>query len=327
MNEAQAETPKPAPGRPANGGNGDQPIDDVPMYRRKRVLLPLSILFLAAIGGGWYWYVQNFLSVATDDALVDANRVTISAKLLGRIVALKADEGDTVQQGDTLVRLDDVDLRAQLARAEASIRSLTRSAEIASINLAKAQDDFDRIDKQFKGQIVSQEQYNHAESARRLAGAQSDMAAAQIAMAQADLTIVKTQLGNTVIVAPFGGVIAKRWALAGDVVSPGQAIFSMFDHRHVWVTANYEETKLRSIRPGLPVQITVDAFPGTIIRGKVLSIGQSTVSQFSLIPAGNASGNFTKVTQRVPVKIALDAPARGFSLLPGLSVSTRIFPR
>lgn len=327
MNTVKPETPKPVSVQPPFGGNGDQPIDDVPMYRRKRVLLPMSILLLAVIGGGWYWYVQHFLSVATDDAYIDANRVTISAKLLGRIVALKADEGDTVRQGDTLVRLDDVDLRAQLARAEASIRYLTRSAEIASVNLAKAQDDFDRIDKQFKGQIVSQEQYNHAESARRLATAQSDMAASQIVTAQADLTIVKTQLANAVIIAPFGGVIAKRWALAGDVVSPGQAIFSMYDHLHVWVTANYEETKLRAIRPGLPVQITVDAFPGIVIRGKVLNIGQSTVSQFSLIPAGNASGNFTKVTQRVPVKIAIDAPVRGISLLPGLSVYTRIFPR
>ncbi len=327
MNTAKPETPKPLFQQPPYGGNGDQSIDDVPMFRRKRVVLPLGVLFLAVIGGGWYWYVEHFLSVATDDAYIDANRVTISAKLLGRIVALKADEGDTVQQGDTLVRLDDVDLRAQLARAEASIRYLTRSAEIASVNLAKAQDDFDRIDKQFKGQIVSQEQYNHAESARRLAEAQSDMAASQIATAQADRAIVKAQLANTVIVAPFGGVIARRWTLAGDVVSPGQAIFSMFDHRHIWVTANFEETKLRSIRPGLPAQITVDAFPGTVLHGKVLSIGQSTASQFSLIPAGNVSGNFTKITQRVPVKISVHAPAHGISLLPGLSVYARIFPR
>ena len=119
MNTVKPETPKPVSEQPPFGGNGDQPIDDVPMYRRKRVLLPMSILLLAVIGGGWYWYVQHFLSVATDDAYIDANRVTISAKLLGRIVALKADEGDTVRQGDTLVRLDDVDLRAQLARAEA----------------------------------------------------------------------------------------------------------------------------------------------------------------------------------------------------------------
>jgi membrane fusion protein (multidrug efflux system) len=331
MNSARPETknivPPQSQSSSAQNGSDDQPIDDVPMFRRKRVLLPFSILFLAVIGGAWYWYVQHFLSVATDDASVDANRVTISAKLLGRIVALKADEGDTVQQGDTLVRLDDVDLRAQLARAEASIRYLTRSAEIASVNLAKAMDDFDRIDKQFKGQIVSQEQYNHAESARRLAEAQNDMAESQIATAQADCAIVKTQLANTILIAPFGGVIAKRWALAGDVVSPGQAIFSMFDHRHLWVTANYEETKLRSIRPGLSARVTVDAFPGTVLRGKVLSIGQSTASLFSLIPAGNAAGNFTKITQRVPVKISVDAPAHGISLLPGLSVYVRIFPR
>jgi len=223
--------------------------------------------------------------------------------------------------------LDDADLRAQLAKAEAAVRLITRSVEISSVNKAKALDDFERVEKQFKGQIVSQEQFNHAENAKKLAEAQIDRDQAQIATAQADLAIVKTQLANTVITAPISGVIARRWVLSGDVVSPGQAIFSMFDNKHVWVTANFEETKLRAIRPAMRVDVSVDAFPGKAMDGSVETIGWSTASQFSLIPPSNASGNFTKVTQRVPVKIAVVKIPVGVTLLPGLSAYVRVFPK
>ena len=331
MNAPSSQTPRADwPQRPPNAGNdaanGDEPIDDVPMFKRKRVIIPLFLLVVGMTAAVIVWYFQRFSSVATDDAFVEAYRATISSRILGRITLLKYDEGDTVRAGDTLVKLDDADLRAQLAKAEASLRLITRSVEISSVNKAKAIDDYDRMEKQFKSQIVSQEQFNHAENARKLAEAQIDRDEAQVAAAQADLAIVKTQLSNTLIVAPFSGVIARRWVLSGDVVSPAQAIFSMFDNKHVWVTANYEETKLRSIRPGMRAHITIDAFPGQTLSGTVESIGMSTASQFSLIPPGNASGNFTKVTQRIPVKIGVASCPAAVSLLPGLSAYVRIFP-
>ena len=310
-----------APAGPAK----DQPIDDVPIFKRKRAIIPLFITLLVVIVGGWYWYMQRIAFIATDDAFIDADRATISSKMLGRIATLTLDEGDTVHQGDTIVRLDNADLLAQEKKAEAQIRYLTRSAQIAGVNLDKAKDDYERTEKQFKSQIVSQEQYNHAENARKLQEAQEEMAFSQITTAQADLAIVKTQLGNTFITAPFSGVIAKRWVLAGDVVQPGQAIFSMYDCDHAWISANFEETKLRRIHPGSHVQITVDAYPDLVLKGSVLSIGKSTAAQFSLIPPNNASGNFTKITQRVPVKISLDNQAKNKDmLLPGLSAFVRI---
>ncbi len=329
---ASSQPPKPQwPQPPQNANpapaNGDQSVGDVPMFKRKRVIIPLFLLIVGLVAAVCVWYVARFSSVATDDAFVEAYRATISSKILGRITMLKYDEGDTVRAGDTIVKLDDADLRAQLAKAEASLRIITRTVEISSVNKAKALDDYDRIEKQFKSQIVSQEQFNHAENARRFAEAQIDRDEAQVAGAKADLAIVNTQLANTVITAPFSGIIARRWVLNHDVVSPGQAIYSMFDNKHVWVTANYEETKLRTIRPGMRVEISIDAFPGQRIVGKVESIGRSTASEFSLIPASNASGNFTKVTQRVPVKIALESNPAAVSLLPGLSAYTRIFPK
>ena len=316
----------PPGGMQAPGNGGDQSIDDVPLFKRKRVLIPFAILLVAAVAAGWIWYVRQNTFVGTDDAYIDSNRATISSRMLGRITFLGADEGDSVKAGDTLVKLDDIDLRAQLMKAEASYRYLTRNVEISTVNKARALDDYERVEKQFKSQIIPQEQFSHADNARKLAEAQNDVATAQIATALADLAIVKAQLANTVIIAPFSGVIAKRWVLTGDVISPGQAIFSLFDKNHIWVTANYEETKLRNIHPGQNVQITLDAFPGIALQGKVLTLGRSTASQFSLIPAGNASGNFTKVTQRVPVKLSIE-PAPGVALLPGLSASVRVYIR
>jgi membrane fusion protein, multidrug efflux system len=315
--------PLPTGGMPPASSNGDQLIDDVPMFKRKRVLIPFALLLVASVAATWFWYVRQNTFIGTDDASIDSNRATISSRLLGRIVSLGADEGGSVKAGDTLVKLDDIDLKAQLLKAEASYRFLTRNVEISIVNKARALDDYERVAKQFKSQIIPQEQFSHADNARKLAEAQNDVATAQIATALADLAIVKAQLASTVILAPFSGVIAKRWVLTGDVVSAGQAIFSLFDKNHVWVTANYEETKLRKIKPGQNVAIVLDAFPGVTLQGKVLTIGRSTASQFSLIPAGNASGNFTKVTQRVPIRLSIE-PAASVLLLPGLSASVRI---
>ena len=216
---------------PSAQGGADQAIEETPMFQRKRVLVPLLLAVAVVIAGGWYWYVHNYSFVGTDDAYIDANRLSVSTKIMGRIVKLGADEGDTVKQGDTLIKLDDSDLLPQLAKAEASVRYYTRSSEVSSVNLEKARDDFARSDKQFKGQIVTQEQYNHSQNALKLAEAQADLTQSQIATSQADVNIIKTQLGNTVIIAPFTGVIAKRWVMQGDVVQPGQTVFSMYDYQ------------------------------------------------------------------------------------------------
>jgi membrane fusion protein (multidrug efflux system) len=128
------------------------------------------------------------------------------------------------------------------------------------------------------------------------------------------------------------GIIGKRWVLKGDVVQPGQPIYSVFDLKNLWVTADLEETKLGSIKNGDSVEISVDAYPDQKFAGKVYLIGSNTASQFSLIPPANASGNFTKVTQRVPVKISVQPvdingnPMQNekIKLLPGMSVEIKI---
>jgi membrane fusion protein (multidrug efflux system) len=120
------------------------------------------------------------------------------------------------------------------------------------------------------------------------------------------------------------GVVSKRWLTSGEVVQPGQAILTVHDVDNVWVTAHFEETKLSQLDLDIPVNISVDAHPGKTFAGKVISIGRSTSGLFSLIPPNNAAGNFTKITQRIPIRISLDRDGSSEALLPGMSVTVRI---
>jgi membrane fusion protein (multidrug efflux system) len=310
-------------------GEGDESIAEVPLFRKKRVLIPLFLLIIVAAVGAWYWYVNLREFDSTDDAYVDGNRVSISSKMLGRIIQLTVDEGDSVKPGQVIVRLDDSDLRAQDEQAKAALAYARETVTLAKVNVDKAQDDYQRAKIQFNGNIIPKEQYDHAQKSMQAAQAQYSIALAQVGTARAQLGVVQTQLLNTTIAAPFDGVVSKRWVMAGDVVQPGQPIFSIYDLQHLWVTANFEETKLASLRLNDPVEISVDAYPDSHFEGKVIQLGANTASQFSLIPPNNASGNFTKVTQRVPVKISIeDADSSGQSrspqLLPGMSVEVKV---
>jgi membrane fusion protein (multidrug efflux system) len=305
----------------------DEDIDQVPLFRRKRVVIPVFLFIVGAAIVAWYWYMNYRGYDSTDDAYIDGNRVSISSKMLGRIAELGADEGDTVKAGDTLVVLDDTDLRAQEKQAQAALVSAEENVKLAAVNLSKAEDDYKRAQSQYAGKVIPQDQFDHALKAVEAARAQQAIAVAQVGSAKAQLGVVETNLQNTVITSPMDGVVAKRWLLTGDVAQPGQPIFAVYDVKHVWVTANFEETKMRSLAIGAPVEINVDAYPKRRFTGRVFQLGTNTAAQFSLIPPNNASGNFTKITQRVPVKISIDEPADPadrVALLPGMSVEVKV---
>lgn len=298
--------------------------------RARRYIIVVFILFIIAaiVFGYWYFFLRGVVS--TDDAYIDANPVTVSSKIPGRIVMLAVDDGDSVAQGQLLVQLDDSDLLAQKAQAEAALQYVKANVPLAKVNLDKAQDDYNRAQIQFKGGVITQERYDHANKALEAAKAQYQIAQDQVKSSQAQLDVIETQLQNTRIQAPSPGVVAKKWVMPGDVVQPAQPIYTIYNLRDVWITANFEETKIRKIALGDSVSISVDAYPGRKFAGKVILFGAAAASQFSLIPPNNASGNFTKVTQRVPVRISLDSlPAAhnsGSSLLPGMSVTVKIRP-
>ena len=217
-------------------------------------------------------------------------------------------------RSEVLVRIDDYDLRAQETQAKASL-------EYAARNLEKAQEDYERAKSQFSSSVITREQNDHAKKALELASAQNSIASAQ-------LGVVRTQLTNTIISAPMDGVVSKKWAMPCDVVQISQPIFTIYDIDNLWVTANLEETRYSQIKIGDEVHIYVDSYSGKRFNGKVIQLGANTASEFSLIPPNNASGNFTKVTQRIPVKISIDAGSikkqYGAVLLPGMSAEVRL---
>ncbi|MGA7161802.1 MAG: HlyD family secretion protein [Bacteroidota bacterium] len=314
----------------SKNGNGDEEsIESVPLYRNFKIVIPLFIVVFGIAFVTWQYYINTRDFISTDDAYIDGNRVSISSKMLGRIDQLLVDEADTVREGEVLVKLDDSDLRAQEDQAKASLALAQENISLAEVNLDKAQTDFLRDSTQFKGNIIPKEQFDHSKSEYESAKARSSIAKAQAFAAKTQLGIIETQLQNTIITSPMNGIVSKRWALAGDVVQPGESIFSVYDLKNIWVTANLEETSLEALRSSDKVEITVDSYPDIKFSGSVFQIGSNTASQFSLIPPNNASGNFTKVTQRVPVKISIERTAaagsqRHIDLLPGMSVEIKV---
>jgi membrane fusion protein, multidrug efflux system len=313
---------------PNTDADASEGIESVPLYRKRRVVIPVTLVIILALAGAWYWYVNLRDFVSTDDAYIDQNRVSISSKILGRVSVLTVDEGDTVTQGEILVQLDETDLLAQKEQAVASLRFSEESVNLAKVNLARAQDDYSRAEQQFKDAVITKEQYDHARSALEAARAENSIALSRIGTARAQVRVVQAQLENCSVASPVDGKVAKRWVLRGDVVQPGQPVFSVYDRKEIWVTANLEETNLHAVRLDQPVTIAVDGYPARTFSGRVFQIGSSTAAQFSLIPPSNASGNFTKITQRVPVKISIteerSAGTQPIELLPGMSVEVRI---
>ncbi len=307
-----------------NQGNSDLVETTLP---RKKLgwIIALIVLIVAGIVG-WMIYRNSLGFISTDNAFIDANRMTVSAKILGRIAELSMKEGDPVSYGQILVKLDDSDLKAQLEQAKTAIVLASENIKLAKVSEARAEEDLLRSEKLSKDNAITREQLDHANKELEAAHARNAIAIAQENSAKSQLNVVETQLKNTTVVSQMSGIVAKRWLLPGDVVQPGQAIYSLYDLENVWVTANFEETKLHSIKLDVTAEMMLDAFPGIVWHGKVYQLGSNTASQFSLIPPNNASGNFTKVTQRVPVKISIEHENNSTDrrLLPGMSVEVKL---
>jgi membrane fusion protein (multidrug efflux system) len=321
------------------------------------VYIPLGIVIIAVLTGAFYWYRDYSRYITTDDARIDADNITISSKMLGRIVAVYAQEGDVVEKGKLLAEIDSSDLNAQrnqalalrvqaltiLSQANAKYASDLQGLKIVEINLERAKEDLERAKKQSEGGVITEEQYDHITKAYEAASAQVNASKALIVVSQtqinsasaavetanAQINVLDTQLKNTRLWSPANGVIAKRWLLPGDIIQPGQSAFTLTDDSRKWVICFLEETKIHSVMDGQDVKFTIDAFPDVKFHGKVFLTGTSTASVFSLIPANNASGNFTKVTQRIPLRISIDSADNGkdissFNILPGMSAVVKI---
>jgi membrane fusion protein (multidrug efflux system) len=280
--------------------------------------LILLVLLGVGITFGTIWILNSIKYVSTDDAAIDGDHVNVSTKMLGRIASVMVAEGTEVEARQLLVLLDDVDLRAQETQAASSLNYARENLVLARVNLDKTRDDFNRTNTLFKGGAATREQYDHASRALETANAQYSIAQAQIDTANAQLRVIEAQLLNTRITAPISGTVAKKPLMPGELVQPGQTILSINDLQHLWVTANFEETKIGRIRVDDPVKITVDAYASYPFTGRVVQIGAA------IVPPPFSIGEFTKSTQRIPTKIELENNTEDMVLLPGMSVEVKI---
>ena len=302
--------------------------DEKPKKKSSGTLFVIIIFFLAVAGGGAYYVLRGMKGhESTDDAALYSDQVVVSAEILGRVTEMYAAEGDKVTKGQVIVKLDDSTLKTQENQAKANAEYVAQNVTLNQAKLDQAQEDFDRATVQLQRKIIPQEQFDHLKQALAAARATYNIGLVQEKVAATQLGAVETSLAHTIVSAPSSGVVARKWTMPGDVVQPAQSIYTLYDLEKVWVQANFKETQVGDLKPGDRVTITVDAFPGRKFGGKVESIGAATAASFALIPSDNTSGNFTKVTQRVPVKIAFDAFASGAAnprLLPGMSAEVLV---
>ena len=341
--------PSQHPGR--DGGDPPELAEGGEVRRGRRRPIAYGVLGLVRVALG-YGGVRRLLwgrtHESTDNAQVDGHIVPILPKVGGFVAQVRVEDNQPVKTGDTLVVLDDADFRARLAQTEAgyqaalaSVSSNTRVGQAeaairqAEANAQKAHADLERLRPLAERDIVSKQQLDAARAAATAADAQ--VSATQAALAAADARVAGAraardeaalQLSYTRITAPMSGVVSKKNVEMGELVQAGQPLMSVVPLSDVWVVANFKETQIEGVTPGDPADITVDAYPGLHVAGHVESLSPATGAKFSLLPPDNATGNFTKVVQRVPVRIRLDRPNDPERpLRPGMSVEVTVTTR
>ena len=330
--------------RPAPRASAPAPAPP-PRSSRRTVFMIMGVILLGLVifGVRKWWFGRSHVS--TDNAQVDGHIVPVLPKVGGYVVEVRVDENRAVKAGDTLVVLDDRDFRARLAQTEADLAALlatvssrTRVGQAeaavaqAQANASKARADLARMEPLAAQNIVSQQQLDAARAAA--AAAEAQLAAAQAMLVGADARVAASraardqaalQLSYTRIITPSAGIVSKKAVELGQLVQPGQPLMTVVPLEDVWVTANLKETETADVTPGDSADITVDAYKGMHVRGHVESLSPATGAKFSLLPPDNATGNFTKVVQRIPVRIHLDSPVDPVHpLRPGMSVVATI---
>ena len=362
------------PARPNGVARADEGVDvskdkKSPKRSLKRITLGLLILFVAVVATKFahdWWTVGRFME-STDDAYVGGDVTVIAPKVAGFVGQLLVTDNQQVHAGDLLLKLDDRDYRAALAKAEAAVAiqqatltnfdatSRLQEAIIAqtcatiaatSAETVRAHDDQARYQHLLSTGAVSTQSSQQADTDYKRALANDEKAQAALTAAQRQLEVIDTQklqteaalqqanaeldlarlnLNYTELRAPMDGVVGNRSAQVGAYATVGAQLISLVPTHGLWIDANFKESQLADIRPGSPATVKVDLISGKKFRGHVVSIAPATGAQFSVLPPENATGNFTKIVQRVTVRIALDDNVA--ELRPGLSVAAKVDTR
>jgi membrane fusion protein (multidrug efflux system) len=343
----------------------------VPAWRRVLTLGAVIAVLGGLAAFGWNAYQSSLLYESTDDAFIDGHVSTVAAQVSGRVLRLDVADNQVVHAGQVLAEIDPRDLQvalaearakranaaaqvaqmqAQIALQQANIDQAVANARVTDADLTMAQQDLRRF-RTIDPAAITRQQFDSASATEssaaakrdasqqavtaaraQLAAAQAQLAAAQaqVQAEDADVANAELQLSYATITAPVAGTVTRRSVEVGNYITPGMALLAIVPS-DVWVTANFKETQTGRLHPGQKVYIQVDQYPSLTFHGHVDSFQNGTGAVFSSLPAENATGNFVKVVQRVPVKILFDGmPANVPSdvrLSPGLSVVPRVTVR
>jgi len=329
---------------PKKGGNGT----------RKRAAAILLILFVVAAAMGAHLWIRSKTHVETDNAFIESHVYSISSRIPGNVAQVMVRDNQHVRKGELLVELDPVDYRIRVANysAQLDMAKNETSSTYAQVEAAKAAVNSDRARLEqadldlargralYQREVIPKEQLDKLETARKVAAARlaetegsvrralallgltgTGGKDAQVVRKRAELEEAGRNLAFTRIYAPADGYITKKSVETGNNIQAGQPLMALVELNDTWITANYKESQLGHVRPGQKVEFEVDSYPGMTFTGTVDSIMAGTGAAFSLLPPENATGNYVKVVQRIPVKIRIDAASDPKHLLRvGMSV-------
>ncbi len=296
------------------------------------------LVLLGALAAGVYYYWQSRYYESTDDAYIQGHPISVSARVAGNVVGVHVKDNQHVPQGEWLIEVDPRDYQIGLARAEAALQVAQANEQKAAADVeasradwTKKEQDWHRNEELVKQGAVTTQTAEHsradaAAAKANLEAAERNVAAvrAQTAIAKVAVDAARLQLSYTQVHAPEAGFVTQKSVEVGAYVNVGQPLLVLVTDQ-MFVVANFKETQLTHMRPGQPVTIRVDAFPGVTFQGHVDSIQAGTGPTFSLFPPENATGNFVKIVQRVPVKIVFDEPPDpNHRLVLGLSVRPKV---
>lgn len=305
-------------------------IDSTSNNNRKRRVILFSLLVLtsaAAGAGGWaYWELVGSRYVTTDNAYTSAEVAVVTADIDGPVAEVPVIDSQNVKRGDILVVIDDIDAKLALRQAEADMARAKAQIASAKANLYRSSVDLKRREALVDSGSVSGDELTQVKNASNNARAALDAALATGAQAQARLDKAKVDLDRTVIHAPVDGVIARRQVQLGQRVQPSTPLLSVVPVHEMYVNANFKEVQLKDVRPGQQVELVSDLYGHEVVyHGVVDGFNGGTGAAFSLIPAQNATGNWIKVVQRLPVRVRLDpAELQAHPLRVGLSMTAKI---
>lgn len=351
------------PAQPVESGSKttDRPSTVPGKTLRERLRRPFLIVFLALLGAsGAAYYLAEEPYVSTDDAFVRAAKEGINARVSGQVVAIAVKDNQHVQKGQLLFQIDPEPYQIAVDQAEARLGSArlkidalkaTYRQQLTELQSAKDSAGFDERETGRQKALSASDfspraQYDRAETAmkvsrQRIASTEQQIANTVVALngdpnieidrhptvreAKAELDRARLNLSYATVSAPDDGIVTKVDDLqVGDFVTSGSAVFSMMSSRRIWIEANFRETGLTHMRPGQEATIDVDIYPGSIFKAHVVSMSPGTGSDFALLPPENATGNWVKVVQRLPVRLELDGLDPNRPLYSGLSVTTRV---